>query len=81
MFILPALFFVAQLMHPTQEALRTENKTQAKLAPGLRVWCRMQELHHLEDLHATVETRALDTNAKATMLRTAICENHTQGGF
>ena len=41
----------------------------------------MQELHHLKDLHATVEARALDTNAKATMLRTAIWENHTQGGL
>ena len=74
-------FFVAQLTHPTQEAFQTESKAQAKLAPGPRVWCRRQELHHLKDLHATVEARALDTNAKATMLRTAIWENHTQGGL
>ncbi len=80
-FILPTLLFVAQLTHPTQEALQTEQKAQAKLAPGPRVWCQMQELHHLKDLHATVETRDLDTNAKATMLRTAIWENHSQGGL
>ena len=80
-FILPTLLFVAQLTHPTQEAFQNESKAQAKLAPGPRVWCKMQELHHLKDLHATVEARALDTNAKATMLRTAIWENHTQGGL
>jgi hypothetical protein len=80
-FILPTLLFVAQLTHPTQEAFQNESKAQAKLAPGPRAWCRMQELHHLKDLHATVEARALDTNAKATMLRTAIWENHTQGGL
>jgi hypothetical protein len=80
-FILPTLLFVAQLTHPTQEAFQNESKAQAKLAPGPRTWCQMQELHHLKDLHATVEARALDTNAKATMLRTAIWENHAQGGL
>ena len=80
-FILPTLLFVAQLTHPSQGALQTEQKAQAKMAPGPRVWCHMQELHHLKDLHATVETRDLGTNAKATMLRTAIWENHTQGGL
>ena len=41
----------------------------------------MQELHHLKDLHAPIEARALDINADATMLRTAIRENHAQGGL
>ena len=72
---------MAQLTHPTKEALLAEKEAQAKLAPGPRNWCRMEELHHLKDLDAQVEARALDHNSQATMLRTAIWENHNQVGL
>ena len=74
-------FLWRNLHIPPRRPSRPKTKPRPSSPRALGSGARMQELHHLKDLHATVEARALDTDAKATMLRTAIWENHTQGGL
>ena len=80
-FVLPILTFVAQLQHSSRATLLAESKANTKIAPGPAACCSMADLQHLKNIHAHTEARNLTTTAHAAMLRTALWENHAQGGI
>ena len=80
-FILPTFLFVAQLQHPTEQALNAEKKVAGKIVAGRGNWCRTNDLPHLRNIGAPMELRDLKNNAAAAMARTAMWENTTNGGI
>jgi hypothetical protein len=70
-FILPALFFIAQLPRPPSFTIEAEKHEAASARARGAPW---------RTFSTTVEARSLQHNADAAMLRTAPWENSTQCG-
>ncbi len=80
-FILPAVFFIAQLQHPPSYIVAAEKKAHTIIAASPRGWHTMGDLQHLHNLGPKVDARSLQLNANAARLRTALWDNSTQGGI